>query len=131
MGIGAAVLPAVALELPPDLEVAGPELRIPAAGEIAGRNDLLIAAACAAAPGRDIALGLHAGVVVAGERGEEPQAGDAVDVGEQPDRAGVEGLEVGAELVGQPDPVGERVFARADRRAQQSRSTRSRPSSSC
>jgi len=36
-------------------------LRMPAVGEIVGRNDLLIAAACAAAPGRDIALGTHAG----------------------------------------------------------------------
>lgn len=34
-------------------------LRIPRWGEIAGRNDLLIAAT--AAPGRDIALGTHAG----------------------------------------------------------------------
>lgn len=36
-------------------------LRIPKWGEITGRNDLLIAAARAAAPGRDIALGTHAG----------------------------------------------------------------------
>ena len=30
-------------------------------GEIAGRNDLLIAVALAAAPGRDVAIGVHAG----------------------------------------------------------------------
>lgn len=36
-------------------------LHIPNRGEIGGRNDLLVAAAQAAAPGRDVALGVHAG----------------------------------------------------------------------
>jgi 7-cyano-7-deazaguanine synthase len=36
-------------------------LQIPAQGEITGRNDLLVAVARAAAPGRDVALGTHAG----------------------------------------------------------------------
>ncbi len=36
-------------------------LQIPAQGEIIGRNDVLVAVARAAAPGRDVALGIHAG----------------------------------------------------------------------
>lgn len=36
-------------------------LVVPASGEIAGRNDLLLATAAAAAPGCDVALGVHAG----------------------------------------------------------------------
>lgn len=36
-------------------------LAVPAAGEIAGRNDLLLATAAAAAPGCDLAVGVHAG----------------------------------------------------------------------
>ncbi|OSY34389.1 preQ(0) biosynthesis protein QueC [Pseudonocardia autotrophica] len=36
-------------------------LSVPSSGEIIGRNDLLIAVARAAAPGRDVALGVHGG----------------------------------------------------------------------
>ncbi len=36
-------------------------LSLPSRGEIVGRNDLLLAVAHASAPGRDIALGVHAG----------------------------------------------------------------------
>lgn len=56
-----------------------------------------------------------------GEAGQEPQAGDAVEVGEQPHRAGVKEFEVGAELVGQPDPVGEQVLPGSHHQAEHDR----------
>src|SRR6185437_3869786 len=42
----------------------------------------------------------------------------AVEVGEQPDRSGVEEPQMRPELVRQPDPVVEKVLAGADRGAQ-------------
>ena len=68
------------------------------------------------------ALGAEAaGVGVAGVAGQEGERDRAVELAEDPRRAGPEGVELGAQLVGQRDPGADQVFAGADQRAQRQR----------
>ena len=62
-------------------------------------------------PGRQALRGEPVGTILGGEALQEAQADVGVDVGEQPDRAGEHDLQVGAQLVGHRDPVGDQVAA--------------------
>ena len=55
-------------------------------------------------------MGEPVGSLLAVEAVQETQADRGVDVGEQADRAGEHQLQVGAELVGHRDPVGDEIL---------------------
>jgi len=62
-------------------------------------------------PGAEAFRGEPVGAVLAVEAGQEPQADGAVEIGEEPDRAGEGALEVFTQLVGHGDAVADEVFA--------------------
>ena len=76
-----------------------------------GRRRDPAAVADAGQPGGQAPGGEPVGALLAVEAGEEPQADRAVDVGEQADGAREGALEVGAQLVGERDAVGDQVLA--------------------
>ena len=89
---------------------------MPGCGDQAGVQDGGIGAAAVADAGQPFAQpggGEPVCAVLGVETGQERQADRRVDLGEQPDRAGEGVVEVGAQLVGDRDPVADEVLVGA------------------